>query len=245
MLDERIVPGSRFGPEVSTAFVERLQEIVDASLEPDAVESTLRCIEVYEHEVVETLFSPVRGRVECVSQVRPARPADLQAPSLEREDAATVRMGLRWASLLGILLVITFGLVAWQEGWIGRVFGPDAGDLAREPGAFGAMIEIEVEQRWGNYRVTLTRGLDYPIISGDVETLLDAAATPVQRAAVNAVANGTEVYVRLVGAKGKVLEARRVQLGALLAADDGSVETTLPGHVSARGVELALESGGE
>ena len=32
LLDERIVPGSRFGPEVSTAFVERLQEIVDASL---------------------------------------------------------------------------------------------------------------------------------------------------------------------------------------------------------------------
>lgn len=243
LVDEAVVAGERFDPQALDDFVRALERSVGSSSDPSRVESTLRCIAVHEDGVVETLFAVTGGHVQCLSQVRDVQPADLDVPSLARVDPAIVHMGRRQAALIGALLFLGFGLLMWQNGVVGRAFGTDAGKLTESTGPFGELVGVEVGQSWGNYEVKLGRGEDYPATPAEAGLLEGSAASSLERAAVNAVADGGEIYVRLVDREGNVISSQEISLSALLSQADAVVEAKLTGSIAAYGIELALDSG--
>lgn len=246
LFDEHAVRGDRLSSERSEELVDVLNEVVASSSDPAGVESTLRCTEVYDDAAVDTLFTPAGGGVECVSRPRALGADDRRmAPA----DAAAVprlpRVGRRQALGLLALVLVAFGLLAWKEGLVDRIAARSGESLAIETGPFGRALAVEAVSRWGTYRVTLRRGEDWPADAAAAERAIAGAETVTRRAAVRAVVDGGEVWVRLETDDGGVLDAAEVDLAPLLREGerDPSVEVRLPGQWGAHSLVLALDSG--
>ncbi len=245
LLGERTLEPSELSSERLTVFVDLLQRLVEASADPERIESTLRCTEVYAREAVETVFAPVAGEVRCVSRVRALNDEDRRrAPVAARPAGPAFDLGTRRALLIGALFLIAFGLFTWRSGIVGRWMSAEAAGLARETGPFGTLLAVEVERMWpGDYRVVLRRGDDYPLTTDAVSALQTGAGSPVELAAVNAVAEGDAVYAQLLNHDGEVLASDRLELRPLLGDADAEVEGKLKGRISAATVRLALDPG--
>jgi hypothetical protein len=240
LLDDRRLPVDAGREPAIRALVERLDAVAAAASRRGELESTLRSVTVEREEVVERLFA-ARGRaLEVVGRSRPRQPSDEQrfpAPA-----GPAPRDGRRLLfTALGLLLV--FGALAWQRGYVDRLFSPRASSLEVDCGLFAPRLAADVDSRLGDYVVTVRRGDGYPATAQAVEEQVGAATTPLERAAARVVADGGRVYVRLEDRDGRVLEVAPVELRALLGAADGRVTCELGGRMDARRVRIDLDSG--
>lgn len=241
LMDDETVPSSRMSDENRRLFAGALAEIASAAEGP--VESTLRCTEVFRDEVRETLFLAEGGTIRALSRTRPVTPADLgRSPD---QPAAAAPMGRARFLLVGLLVVVALGLTAWQGGWIDRLLSAGAETIRVDTGPFRDLVGVEVAKSWGDYEVTLRRGAGYPVESARVEELRAAAATPADRAALEAVATGGTLWIRVENGQGRGLAVERAELGPLAAGADRSVVKRLPGRIGADRVVLSVEAGPE
>lgn len=255
MFDERPVDGSRLGVDRQDALVDGLQRLVEASAEPDDVESTLRGALVYDDFVIETLFAPRGGRIEPVSRKRTVEPRDRQhAPDDGRGgerygglDAPFRGKSKKSGLLLVILLLLGGALWAFTSGYgaLARdaLFGAGAEEIETDTGVFGTTLELRVERTLARYEVEVARGPDYPETPERADALVDAATTNEERAAMNAVANGESIWVRVVDESGRPLGAVELELRPLLSEDGGPASARVRAHSGAAGIELALDRG--
>lgn len=236
------VTGAPFDEAAQARFLQALQGVAAAAA-PGSVETNLRCRLVYADVVAETLFVQRNGQLEPLTRVRP-RTAD---DGLGVPNAPSVPFGLRRRELLfaAPLLLLAGGLVAWQSGWIDRVLSARAEGLRTDSGPFGAMLQLRVDPTWGNYRVTVTRGPDYPANASALAARRDGTEDLVARAAITAVGDGGTIFVQLLGPDDKVLAEQRTELRPLLAAADGTLEAKLPGAMQATAVRLSLSKAPE
>jgi len=236
------VTGAPFEEAAQAQFLQALQGVAAAAA-PGSVETNLRCRLVYADVVTETLFVVRGGQIEPLTRVRP-RTAD---DGLGVPRAPAVPFGLRRRELLfaAPLLLLAGGLVAWRSGWIDRVLSARAEQLRAETGPFGAMLQLRVEPAWGNYRVTVTRGPEYPANASALAARRDGTEDLVARAAITAVGDGGAIFVQLLGPDDKVLAEQRTELRPLLTAADGAIEAKLPGAMQAASVRLSLSKAPE
>jgi hypothetical protein len=241
LMDDATVPASRMSDENRRLFAAALAEIAGAS--SGSVESTLRCTEVFRDEVRETLFLPESGAIRALTRTRPVAPGDLLRSPEAPAPAPSMGRG-RLAVVLAALLV-AFGIIAWAGGWVDRLFAADSRALVVETGPFADFVDVAVEKSWGEYEVTLRRGKGFPVERGRLDELRAKAATPADRAAIDIVAQGGQLWVRLLDASGRSLAASRTELRPLVAGADRSVEVALPGRITAARVRLDLDAGPE
>ena len=246
LLADRSTSGDAIGPARQERFLRFLQGFIQGLPDDVAVESTLRCTLVFEDRVVESLFAVVDRQLRCVSGVRAVTELDRRRdpegpPSAVRQSVNA--LGRRGLLAVGALLAIGLGFLAWGWGLVDRALSTDSAELTIHTGVFDRLLDVEIQDRWGNYEVTLHRGPDYPKTSDDVTVLLAGTQTPAGRAAVTAVANGLTVYLRLENQTGLVLASRGVELRALLVDEDGVIVLELPGRMSSRLLRVALDSG--
>lgn len=236
------VSGAPFDEGAQARFLQALQGVAAAAA-PGSVETNLRCRLVYADVVAETLFVVRQGQLEPLTRVRP-RTAD---DGLGVPNAPAVPFGLRRRELLfaAPLLLLAGSIVAWQSGWIDRVLSARAETLRTDSGPFGAMLQLRVEPTWGNYRVTVTRGPEYPANASALTARRDGTEDLVARAAIAAVGDGGAVFVQLLGPDDKVLAEQRTELRPLLTAADGTIEAKLPGAMQATAVRLSLSKAPE
>ncbi len=225
------------------AFVLGLRALVAELPESGDVESSLRCTEVFADATRETLVLVEDGDLRAISRTRAVADADRR-----REPAhvrAAARQPIGWGRLLAVLALslVVFTIVAWQGGWIDRTMSADAQALSPALERFDGMLAVEVEPYWGDYKVHVRRGAAYPDTPGAVQTRIEGAADTADRAAVNAVADGGDVFVRLEAGDGAVLASRSISLRPLLSNPEAVIEARLPGRIRAVSVRLALDAG--
>lgn len=230
--------GEGFDQAAQTLFLEHLQQVVDAA-DPGSVETNLRCKLVYPDQVAETLFSVRDGTVEPLTRRRPRSSRDA-VPTLP--SAPVGGMSRKQLLILAPLVLVGGLLIAWQSGWLDRAFAASAEAITADAGPFGDMIDVTVERSWGNYIVTLKRGEAYPTTPASLAERRDAAESIADRAAVDLVGNGGELFVHLRNENGDVLHQARTELRALLADADGSVTARLSGHPGAHELVLSLSA---
>lgn len=235
VMDEKTIQPTR---DRKSELVEALHDLVLASSDAQSIESTLRCTEVYDNAVVETLFAPLHGQVGEVSRVRAATPDDL------RRGGATQRSGTGFGkgriALISVLMVLAVSMLVWQAGIWDRVWAVPAEQLDIDTGLFGDLVAVQISADYGNYRITMRRGPAYPATTGAADALEQAANSTAERAAVLAVSSGDVVHVQLVSETDEVLWYARASLRALLLSEDAEVDAMLPGRIDARAVQLVL-----
>jgi len=238
-IDTRMPSG--FDDAAQARFLAALQRLL-AAAEPGSVEANLRCRLVFADEVAETLFVVRGAGIEPLTRRRPRTSNDVVPAS---NAVPELPFGLRRRELVWIapLLLLAGAAAAWQAGWIDRVLAARAEGLRREPGPFGAMLAFEVERSWGNYRVTLRRGADFPTTPQAVEALRAAATDLAVGTACGIVGEGRDLFVQIVDDGNHVLAETRVDLRALVAAADAAVEAKLPGRIGATTVRLSIVAG--
>jgi hypothetical protein len=241
LMDDTTVPAARMTDENRRALAEALTAIAGASGGP--VESTLRCTEVFSNEVRETLFLPEGGAMRALTRTRPVTDADeFRNP---QSAAPPPSMGRGRLAVVLALLFVAFGVAAWASGWVDRLLAVKSEALSIDMGPFADFVSVAAEKSWGDYKVTLRRGPGYPVTNERLAELRAKAATPADRAAIDAVASGGDVWLRLEDAEGHALGIARTDLRALLAAADRTSETELPGRMSAARIRLSIEAGPE
>ena len=248
LLDDQTLSGDKLTGAGLDTFVNLLRQLAAASATPDAIESTLRYTGVHGEEVVEILFARYEGEIRCISRRRPLQPADREhavpgtgwhaLPSISRKRVLTV----------AALLLVVFGLLAWQNGLLDRILLAKPADIVLDTGPFKAVLTLELESHWGIYSVTIRRGEDYPATAAEVAQLQKEAVTAMDRAAMNAVANGSAIHVQLQDRHGKVIGTAKAALSPLLAAAGTTgvapgVVVKIPGRMDAHAVRLALDAG--
>ncbi len=241
LMDDTTVPPSRMTDENRRLLANALAEMASASSGP--VESTLRCTEVFRNEVRETLFLPEGGQIRALTRTRPVTDADLFR-SLEAP-APPPSMGRGRLAVVLALLLVAFGVAAWTGGWVDRLFSASSEKIRIETGPFADFIDVTVEKSWGDYEVTLRRGKGFPVANARLDELKALAKTPADRAAIDAVATGGEIWLRLEDREGHGLSAERTELRPLVAAADRTVEAKLDGRISAVRIRLSIEAGPE
>ena len=209
LFDDRPVPGSKATPDALDQLVDSLQQLIDASDDAHSAESTLHCSAIHPGEVVETLIAIEDGRVHPVSRIR---------PRLVEETAHAPVQTVAWRKVvpLGLALLVAFGLIAWQSGYLDRVLSAAPAQLEIDNGAFGERLFVTIDRAWGNYEITVARGADYPATVDAIAAERAAAKERALQLAISILADGATVYVQLLVAVGGVLEAAPVELRALV-----------------------------
>lgn len=242
LFDGKAVPGHQMTSERTAGLIEVLEEVVASSSEPFGVESTLRCTEVYETGAVDTLFAASEGQVEPVSRPRSLSEEDHRhAP---RQAIAPVRLNMPRRQALGLmaLVMVAFGLLAWQQGLVGLVAGTKAEALKVSTQPFGDSLAVEVTPKLGRYEVTVSRGPGWPLDEAALQAQIDAAESLTAAAALRAIGDGSVVYLLLKDSEGKVLESVSVELAPLIELDL-KIQRDLRRRWGAEQVTLSLSSG--
>ena len=243
LLSEVTLAGARFGGGRPERFREELETLLELLPQGQSVESTLRCTMVHEGAATETLFGVVGGRLRPVSRQRPLREKDhVRAPS-HGQIAALQGLGPGRMIAVLVLLLVGFGLGAWQTGYIDQLFAPGVERLGTELGDFDGLVRLDIEKSWGVYKLELRRGARFPAKSSEVEALLAERESTKAQAAVRLVADGSRIWVQLRDADGKVLHAGSAALRPLLEEPDAVVKLSLKGRIGVREIRLALSSG--
>jgi hypothetical protein len=242
LMGEDTVRASSMTDENRRLFANTLAEIAAASAGP--VESTLRCTEVFRNEVRETLFLAEGASIRALTRTRPVTDADLYR-NPEGGAPPAPSMGRGRLAVVAALLLLVFGAAAYFGGWVDRLMAVRAESLSIDTGPFADYVDVSVAKSWGNYEVTLRRGRGFPVENARIEELKARAATPADRAALDVVATGGRLWVRLEDENGRGLAAVACELRPLLSGDDRKVEEQLPGFMTAARVKLSLDAGRE
>ena len=238
-LSDAPVDASAATPERMQAFLDGLGEVVEASDADAPIESTLRCTEYYDDEVVETHIGLEDGAIAPVSRVR-SRGATDELPRVDAHADGPLLADKPRRILIAVAAVLLIGLTIWQARVVDRVFGAPASELSTSSGPFGALVHVELEPGLGAYKVMLRRGTGYPLTGADVQRLEVAAASPLERAALAAVVDGEPVEARVMDAEGEVLARGLVRTDGLLLEEDAVVGAALPARIGATSIQLGM-----
>ena len=145
--------------------------------------------------------------------------------------------------MVAALLMVLMGLLAWTGGWIDRAFSAGISEVRTDTAVFGDLLTIDVSGSWGDYVVSLRRGRSYPLTLDDIERLRQTAGEPARMVAVDAVAGGGAIWLRLEDKDGRGLAASRIDLRSLVESKDDAVSVRLPGRRDAARIRLALSAG--
>lgn len=243
LFDNTVLGPTKMTPELRQGVQNYLQRMIGFTPPGAAIESTVRCTEVFTDGVRETLFHAAGLEIRCIDRIRPVTDDDLaHAPAMAASMPA-FKLDRRRALIVGGLFLVLFATTAWFGGWVDRVMSPDVEGLSTETGAFGKMLAVKIEKKWGDYAIKIERGESYPATPDDVKKLEEGAGNTAALAAVGAVKNGGAVYVRLESKDGKVLAAQRIELRQLLEDPKRHVDAKLPGRMDAMTLRLALDDG--
>ena len=243
LMEEAVTPGDRVNEAGRDELRAGLEEVIAQVPEGGVVESALRCTEVFPEETRETLFTVTGGQLRMLARLRPVSAQDMDRDPARQRIVPPIAIGRRALLLIAVLFLVGLGLTAWRAGYLDRAFGAGAEDLEQNAGAFEDLLKMEVESSWGKLLVKIRRGERYPKDPAAAKALVDAATSSADRAAVNAVADGDSIWIRLEDADGKVLAAVETDLRALVTAEDGEVEVKLSSMISAQTLRLALDKG--
>jgi len=239
--DAARIPAGQMTDARRAAFFEGLRDFVAACDGP--AESTLRCTEVFDLFVRETLFLTDPGERGLRAWTR-ERPVTAQDHSLNPGDRVIRRaLPKRLMVMLVALVLVATGLLAWTGGWIDRVFSADAANVRTDTSVFGDLLSLEVNGSWGDYVVSLRRGRSYPLTLDDIERLRQTAGQPARRMAVDAVSGGDPIWLRLEDKDGRGLAASRIDLRSLVESQNDAVSVRLSGRREAARIRLALSAG--
>lgn len=236
------MPAAGFDRGKQEQLLQHLRRIAAAARGP--VESTLRCTMVFEEDCTETLFRatsppPNGAGIEPLTRVRPARPDDV--PTRLPGSPPWRQMFQRREVVIALpLLFLAFGLLAWSSGLVDRLLAANAAGLQVQTGAFGDLLAMAVENKLGNYEVTLRRGADYPASLADWDRRAGAASDEAARLRDSVVREGQEIWVQLRDADDRVLAESRISLRPLVTAADAKATTGLPGRITAKTVVLSV-----
>ncbi|MCA8976569.1 MAG: hypothetical protein KDC98_17745, partial [Planctomycetes bacterium] len=136
--------------------------------------------------------------------------------------------------------VLAFALTAWTSGLVDRLLSANAQGLTVETGEFGDLLQIDVENDWGNYEVEIRRGPSHPDSAAAWEALATAAANEAARLHAVVVREGQDLYVQLRDDKDRMLAENKVNLRPLVTAADGTATVRLPGRITASRVVLSV-----
>lgn len=245
LMDDRPLPGEGVDENRLEDFAALLQQLVDASPQPGTVESTLRCTLIHEDEVQEVLFAVMNGAVRLVGRTRPIKDEERPVETPDAWKPSTFGFGGRHAVIIAALLIVIFGIAAWQSGYIDKIFSTGTSQILLETGTFGRLLQLEIDSSWGDYEVRILRGPEFPESAAQVKALEEEAVSAADRAAINAVSNGGLIYVQLRNEEGRLLAVRQVELRPLLTKEDGVVIVKLPGRIGSHEVRLSLDAGGD
>ncbi len=239
--DAARIPAGQMTDARRAAFFEGLCDFVAACDGP--AESTLRCTEVFDLVVRETLFLTDPGERSLRAWTR-ERPVTAQDHSLNPGDRV-IRTALPKSLMVMLvaLVIVATGLLAWTGGWIDRGFSADAANVRTDTSVFGDLLSFEVKGSWGDYVVSLRRGRSYPLTLDDIERLRQTAGQPARRVAVDVVSGGDPIWLRLEDKDGRGLAASRIDLRSLVESKDDAVSVRLPGRRDAARIRLALSAG--
>ena len=236
LFDDRPVDGSKATPDALDRLIDGLQELIDASDDAHSAESTLHCSAIHPGEVVETLIAIEDGRVHPVSRIR---------PRLVEETAHVPVQTVAWRKVvpLGLALLVAFGLIAWQSGYLDRVLAAAPAELEIDNGPFGKRLFVTIDRNWGNYEITIARGAAYPATVDDIKAERAAAKERSLQLALSILEGGQKVYVQLLDSNGGVMESAAVELRALVEDPKGNAVAKIRGRIGAKGVRLSLSKG--
>ncbi len=239
--DAARIPAGQMTDARRAAFFKGLRDFVAACDGP--AESTLRCTEVFDLVVRETLFLTDPGERSLRAWTR-ERPVTAQDHSLNPGDRV-IRTALPKSLMVMLvaLVIVATGLLAWTGGWIDRGFSADAANVRTDTSVFGDLLSFEVKGSWGDYVVSLRRGRSYPLTLDDIERLRQTAGQPARRVAVDVVSGGDPIWLRLEDKDGRGLAASRIDLRSLVESKDDAVSVRLPGRRDAARIRLALSAG--
>jgi hypothetical protein len=243
LIDDDALPGPRFEAVRDRVF-DAVQAIVAAAHDQGEVESTLRLTEVYADGTREMLLGVIGRDLRPVWRDRATTQADLMHLPGGEPTPPELQVGRRNLALAFAAFLMLSGLVAWQSGWVGRMLVADVGEIAVDAGPFAGVLACRIEKRFGRYEVFIEPGPDYPRSPDAVEALRGKSSDLERRAAIDVVAGGGELYVRLERADGVVLEARRLRTATLLGGAAAQREV-LDGRISGARIALALSDGRE
>ena len=219
-----------------------LQQLCDASGEPCTIESTLRCVLIFDQSTLEVLMAPVNGTMKAIGRTRPISEEDRARCAVQTplQDSIS-RLGARRAIIIGVLFVVLFGIYAWKYGYIDRLFHMSAESLIVETGDFKGLLVVEVEESSGFYRAKISRGDQFPTDPSSAQLLSDAADTLAKRLAVNLVVTGSKIYLQLLDEEDAIIAAEGVELRSLVISEESHVEARIRARLRAHRLRLALD----
>ena len=238
------IPGALVTPEAQQQLLELLATLIAATPAPEAVESTVACKVVHEDGVVETILAVEGGELRPLSRIRDRQTHDALPLEQSKQFASPLQqLGARKGALVALLLLAGFGLMAWQNGYVGKILSRPADELVNDLDHFERLLEVTVAKDWGKYKVTITRGPSYPESPADAERLrVDRKATS-ELAALDIVAKGDHLYVQLRNDTGKIITSAKAELRPLLDDKEGQVIVRINGHINGHTLRLALDRG--
>jgi len=244
LFDNAPIPGDRATIEKQQQLLELLAKLIGATPSPETVESTLACKVVHDNGVVETVLAVQNGTLRPLSRVRDRDGRD--ARSLEHSEHFTAplgHLGFKKGGLVALLLLLAFGLMAWQSGYVQKILSRPADQLKHDLGPFKGLVDVSVEKSWGSYLVTIQRGPSYPKDAEEADQLRLARKSLGERAALDIVTKGNNLYVQLCNEEGGSVESEKAELRPLLNDKNGKVPVRLPGRLDGHSIRLALDRG--
>ena len=232
LFPQTAVPGTRVVEGAKQDFIAALEALIAAQKEAGAIESTLRCTEVYRGRTVETLFGIEHEVLRVVGRVRSNSSEDLRYnPEIGEEERRDLRRREGRRALLaaaGILLL--GGYLLWQNGWVERIQSADPKGLPILLPEFESRLAVEVDRTFGGYRVIVSRGPSFPDTEEKLDLWQDELRGARERIAYESLAASGEGYVHLIGPESVRLRTVAIDLQPLVLGTLESVEVVIPGH---------------
>ncbi|HIG04623.1 MAG: hypothetical protein ABGX29_03890 [Candidatus Poseidoniia archaeon] len=224
------------------ALLKLLQQLCDASGESCTIESTLRCVLIFDQSTLEVLMAPVNGTMKAIGRTRPVSEEDRARCAIQTPLKDSIsRIGARRAIIIGVLFVVLFGIYALQGDYIDRLFHMSAESLIVETGEFNGLLVMEVDESSGFYIAKISRGDQFPTDPMSAQLLSETADTITEKMAVNLVVNGSKIYLQLLDEEGAIIAAEGVELRALVISEDAHVEAKIRARLRAHRLRLALD----
>ncbi len=124
LADDTPIPPARMKESIRSDFLRAMEGLMEVLPPEGARESTLRCVEVYQEEVRETLFVPEGRTIRAVSRLRPT----VEHDRVGTEDGKTIvpvaSYGRGRLILLGVLFFVLGALLVWRGRYLDRILSP-------------------------------------------------------------------------------------------------------------------------
>ncbi len=217
------------------------QEIVDLSPNPLGVESTLRCTEVTQDGVQETLFALQDGQFQRVSRTRKANSGDLsRKPRPISVIGGEFETPNQRRVILGVAVLFMLGFLGWQMGVVHLALTPEPQEISVNHGLFEDLIATDLSKKWGVYTLSIFRGGNFPDTMAAFDSAIKSTKKLDRGAMLNAVAHGDVIYVQLIDSANDIVFQKGLSLKPLLLSPENKIQMQIRGHKDAQSIRLAL-----